>query len=160
MHKGKVKWFNESKGFGFITDDDGIEVFFHYTAIQLQGFKDLTEGEKVYFDVENGPKGPRAINVRVTSKEEGLLMSGGPFRLENPLADVKGTLGEMHEETLSRESGKPLDLNVLIDPGDATKEDMLEFFDALADLHRKLGGFGIVVEKDYPEIYTFDGAIA
>jgi hypothetical protein len=87
-------------------------------------------------------------------------MSGGPFRLENPLADVKGTLGEMHEETLSRESGKPLDLNVLIDPGDATKEDMLEFFDALADLHRKLGGFGIVVEKDYPEIYTFDGAIA
>jgi CspA family cold shock protein len=64
MANGTVKWFNDSKGFGFITnDDDGSEVFVHHTSIQGNGFKSLTEGDKVSFDSEKGPKGPKAINV-------------------------------------------------------------------------------------------------
>ncbi len=61
--KGKVKWFNESKGFGFITREDGVDVFVHYTAIQGNGFKTLTEGQEVSFEIADGPKGPKAINV-------------------------------------------------------------------------------------------------
>ncbi|MEW6585869.1 MAG: cold-shock protein, partial [Nitrospirota bacterium] len=58
-----VKWFNESKGFGFITSDDGKDFFVHYSSIQSNGFKSLSEGDNVSFDIEDGPKGPRAINV-------------------------------------------------------------------------------------------------
>lgn len=63
MAEGTVKWFNESKGFGFITQDDGKDVFVHYSSIQTDGFKTLAEGDKVSFDTEEGPKGPKAINV-------------------------------------------------------------------------------------------------
>jgi CspA family cold shock protein len=58
-----VKWFNETKGFGFITGEDGSDVFVHYTSLQGNGFKTLAEGEKVSYDVENGAKGPKAVNV-------------------------------------------------------------------------------------------------
>ena len=61
--KGTVKWFNDSKGFGFITAEDGTDVFVHHTSIMGEGFKSLAEGDKVSFDVEKGPKGPKAINV-------------------------------------------------------------------------------------------------
>lgn len=63
MSSGSVKWFNEAKGYGFITTDEGKEVFVHFSAIMGDGFKTLVEGEKVVFDVEMGPKGPRAVNV-------------------------------------------------------------------------------------------------
>lgn len=63
MAKGTVKWFNESKGFGFITNDEGGDVFVHYSAIQGSGFKSLSEGQSVTFDVVDGPKGPHAANV-------------------------------------------------------------------------------------------------
>ncbi len=63
MANGTVKWFNESKGFGFITTEDNQDVFVHYSAIQGNGFKSLAEGDAVSFDVEKGPKGPKAVNV-------------------------------------------------------------------------------------------------
>ncbi len=63
MLTGTVKWFNESKGFGFITQEDGKDVFVHYTDIQEDGFKTLAEGQAVLFEVVDGPKGPKATNV-------------------------------------------------------------------------------------------------
>ncbi len=63
MASGTVKWFNDSKGFGFITGSDGTDVFVHHTSIKAEGFKSLAEGDSVTFDTENGPKGPKAINV-------------------------------------------------------------------------------------------------
>ncbi len=64
MATGKVKWFNDSKGFGFIEgNEEGEDIFVHYSAIQDEGFKTLKEGEEVSFDVIQGPKGPQAANV-------------------------------------------------------------------------------------------------
>ena len=67
MAKGRVKWFNEKKGFGFISRDDGDDVFVHFTAIKRDGFKSLSEGDEVEFEVTNGPKGPQATDVVVVS---------------------------------------------------------------------------------------------
>ena len=64
MTKGKVKWFNENKGYGFIERDDGPDVFVHFTAIQGEGFKTLAEGEVVEFEVVEGDKGAQAANLR------------------------------------------------------------------------------------------------
>jgi cold shock protein len=63
MATGKVKWFNDTKGFGFIEADDGTDVFVHYSDIQNEGFKSLSEGDAVSFEVVPGEKGPRASNV-------------------------------------------------------------------------------------------------
>ncbi len=63
MAKGTVKWFNEQKGFGFIEQEDGPDVFVHFSAIQSEGFKTLHEGQAVEFDVTDGPKGAQAANV-------------------------------------------------------------------------------------------------
>ena len=65
--KGKVKWFNEKKGYGFITMEDGKDVFVHFSAIQGEGFKSLQEGDGVECEVTQGPKGSQAANVKVIS---------------------------------------------------------------------------------------------
>ncbi len=65
MAKGTVKWFNDAKGFGFIAQEGGEDVFCHHTAIQSDGFRTLAEGQRVEFDVQRGPKGLQAANVRV-----------------------------------------------------------------------------------------------
>lgn len=64
METGTVKWFNDAKGFGFITREGGPDVFVHHTAIVADGFRSLTEGQRVQFDVVQGPKGAQAANVR------------------------------------------------------------------------------------------------
>ena len=64
MAQGQVKWFNDAKGYGFITQEGGEDVFVHYSAIQAQGYRTLNEGESVEFEVKQGPKGLQAENVR------------------------------------------------------------------------------------------------
>ena len=64
MAHGRVKWFNDAKGFGFITQEGGEDVFVHFSAISAQGFKSLAEGDQVEFEVTRGPKGLQAVNVR------------------------------------------------------------------------------------------------
>ena len=64
MANGTVKWFNDSKGYGFISQENGEDVFVHHTAIQMEGFRSLAEGDRVEFDVTKGPKGLQAQNVR------------------------------------------------------------------------------------------------
>lgn len=63
MNKGTVKWFNNQKGFGFICDEQGNDIFVHYSGLNMQGFKSLEEGQRVQFDVVDGAKGPQATNV-------------------------------------------------------------------------------------------------
>ena len=64
MIKGTVKWFNDKKGFGFLSREDGDDVFVHFTNVQGEGFKTLREGDTVEFEVQDGAKGPQAVNVR------------------------------------------------------------------------------------------------
>jgi CspA family cold shock protein len=61
--KGRVKWFNDTKGYGFIEQEEGPDVFVHFSAIKLEGFKTLKEGDEVEFEISEGPKGPQAVNV-------------------------------------------------------------------------------------------------
>ena len=63
MNKGTVKWFNNQKGYGFISDEAGYDVFVHYSGLNMEGFKSLEEGQEVEFEVTEGAKGPQAVNV-------------------------------------------------------------------------------------------------
>ncbi|MCD7805799.1 MAG: cold-shock protein [Lachnospiraceae bacterium] len=63
MNKGTVKWFNNQKGYGFITDESGKDVFVHYTGLKMEGYKSLEEGAKVEYELTEGAKGPQAVNV-------------------------------------------------------------------------------------------------
>ena len=65
MNKGTVKWFNNQKGYGFITAEDGKDVFVHYSGLNMEGFKSLEEGAAVEFEIADGAKGPQAVNVTV-----------------------------------------------------------------------------------------------
>jgi CspA family cold shock protein len=79
MAEGKVKWFNTRKGYGFISTDDGKDIFVHYSNIKSEGYKTLTEGDPVSFDVVDGEKGPRAENV---------VLKGGAKSRSAPKADA------------------------------------------------------------------------
>jgi cold shock protein len=70
MPTGKVKWFNDSKGYGFIETEEGKDVFVHYSAIQMDGYKSLTEGQQVQFEMVEGPKGLQATNVSAAQAAE------------------------------------------------------------------------------------------
>ncbi|NBG89487.1 cold-shock protein [Isachenkonia alkalipeptolytica] len=70
MEKGTVKWFNAEKGYGFITREDGDDVFVHFSAIEMEGFKTLEEGQTVEFEIVEGDKGPQATNVVKADSEE------------------------------------------------------------------------------------------
>ena len=63
MNQGTVKWFNAQKGYGFITDENGSDIFVHFSGLQMDGYKTIDEGQKVEFEVIDGPKGPQAVNV-------------------------------------------------------------------------------------------------
>jgi CspA family cold shock protein len=65
MSTGRVKWFNDAKGYGFIETSEGKDIFVHFSAVQMDGFKTLTEGQKVVFEIVDGAKGPQAANVRM-----------------------------------------------------------------------------------------------
>ena len=67
MPQGTVKWFNDTKGYGFLQEDGGGDVFVHHSEINMEGFKTLAEGERVEFEMTQGPKGPKAVNVRKLS---------------------------------------------------------------------------------------------
>ena len=81
MAKGKVKWFNDAKGFGFIAQESGPDVFVHFTAIQAEGFRSLAEGDNVEFDVAQGPKGLQAQNVRKVRANPHLVNGPGDRRV-------------------------------------------------------------------------------
>ena len=70
MPEGKVKWFNDKKGYGFITHDDGSDVFVHYSVIEVDGFKTLSEGQKVEYEFSTGPKGLQATKVAPIRAED------------------------------------------------------------------------------------------
>lgn len=71
MPRGTVKWFNDAKGYGFIARDDGEDVFVHYSSIEGEGYRTLVEGAEVEFQIEETPKGPRAVGVVVVNMPEG-----------------------------------------------------------------------------------------
>ena len=77
MRKGTVKWFNAAKGYGFITGEDGVDVFCHFSALQMDGYKTLVEGQPVEFDVVDGTKGPQASNVTVIQYLRSCHVSSG-----------------------------------------------------------------------------------
>ena len=79
MTNGIVKWFNSSKGYGFIEQEDGPDVFVHHSGINASGFKTLDEGDSVTFDIEQGPKGPAATNVTVQQLPVSKLKKGIPL---------------------------------------------------------------------------------
>ncbi len=97
MSRGKVKWFNDAKGFGFIEQEEGSDIFVHYTAITMEGFKTLSENQVVEFEVVEGPRGPQAANVvavegEVAEKEE-----------EEEVVEKEEEVAEEEEEVAEKE---------------------------------------------------------
>ena len=98
MANGIVKWFNDSKGYGFIEQEDGPDVFVHQSAINTEGFRTLTEGDRVRFDIVQGEKGPAAANVTVVQRIISLLKMGVPAVMRGRLRyKVEG-----HEQKANR----------------------------------------------------------
>lgn len=92
MAKGTVKWFNNAKGYGFIlSDDGGSDIFAHYSAIKMDGYKTLKAGQEVFFDVINGEKGVHAANIRAATVPEGASSTANAFGTDELLRVGAGT---------------------------------------------------------------------
>lgn len=122
MRKGTVKWFNAAKGYGFITGEDGVDVFCHFSALQMDGYKTLVEGQPVEFDVVDGTKGPQASNVTVIQYKDGSMMydtmskediehTRQTFSKAANSKAWKESYGEMCKKTVLRRLCKLIDLN-------------------------------------------------
>lgn len=104
MAKGTVKWFNQKKGFGFVARDDGPDLFVHYRSIKEEGFRTLMEGDVVEYEVQAGPKGDSAVNVKVISRQkptEGSPQKGSES-LESQLKAFRKSSKELHEDISRR----------------------------------------------------------
>ena len=109
MPRGKVKWFNDAKGYGFIEQESGSDIFVHYTAISMEGFKTLAENQTVEYEVVEGSRGPQAANVSVVQSDDPAEGQEEETAAEEVAADEGGSVDESPEEDKIPEEDESLE---------------------------------------------------